>query len=135
MLDSSYSTVCSLADAGSGLPRRPPHPHRSRTRSRTRKAAGAKWAAALAFSALAHSSRVYLSVHWATDVTASFALGAAATRAFVTSDLGYGHLPAHPRRQPQRRRGGRGRGPLRSAAPLRPRGARSPVRRPGHRAG
>ncbi|MCX4537435.1 phosphatase PAP2 family protein [Streptomyces sp. NBC_00841] len=64
------------------------------TRSRT--GAAAWWGAALALSALVAASRVYLGVHWATHVTAGFALGAAAALALITADLGYG-LRAHRR--------------------------------------
>ncbi|MEV8391768.1 MULTISPECIES: phosphatase PAP2 family protein [unclassified Streptomyces] len=58
-------------------------------RASRRASAVALWAAALALAALVASSRVYLGVHWVTDVSAGFALGAAAALTLITADLGH----------------------------------------------
>jgi undecaprenyl-diphosphatase len=58
------------------------------------RAGGGRGPAALALAALVAASRVYLGVHWATDVLAAAALGAAWTLAVITA-----HLPRRARRQ------------------------------------
>ncbi|WP_327434812.1 MULTISPECIES: phosphatase PAP2 family protein [unclassified Streptomyces] len=55
-------------------------------RAHSRTTTIAWWTAAVLLSGLVAASRVYLCVHWATDVTAGFALGAAAILSLITAD-------------------------------------------------
>ncbi|MFF4427433.1 phosphatase PAP2 family protein [Streptomyces sp. NPDC001549] len=81
------ATACRKAVAHHAPPRCPGMDVLARV-IRSRAVAALGWVAAVALSGLVAASRVCLGVDWATDVTAGFALGAAAALTLITIDVG-----------------------------------------------